>query len=315
MRPLDLESLEDRLLLNGAPAFAPAPPPQTAAARMPPDPAPHGPGPAVVHDHPPPPTDHARVRPLADHAGSLPPQNQPPPESLTSTRPTGVRGGSNPAPTAGVTLLVIVRANTVVLSTSSAPSTGPDDPEGNRPPATPQTSAAVGEALPPSRTPPVQVAASAPVFGWVVTSASAQPAIAPAVFTAANHWSSAEFGLAVRSPSYGFDPPVLFPRFPGDLPTTPPTHPWDWLLPARQATEQFVHPLPLDLPALEAGVRRFLEGLTNPEGPLLDVDGGWNLSPWLIAAALAAASCEIARRQFRRTDRPAGPGLQPYPDA
>jgi hypothetical protein len=73
---------------------------------------------------------------------------------------------------------------------------------------------------------------------------------------------------------------------------------------------------PLDLSALEAGMRAFLKQLERLGVPPAGSESG--LSLWLIAGAAAVTACEMARRQLRRTagvraaeDRPSGFPLDP----
>jgi hypothetical protein len=62
---------------------------------------------------------------------------------------------------------------------------------------------------------------------------------------------------------------------------------------------------PLDLSALEHGMREFLQQLEQLSAPA--TGSGRGLSLWLLAGAAAVTACEIARRQLRRSaDVPAG---------
>jgi hypothetical protein len=56
---------------------------------------------------------------------------------------------------------------------------------------------------------------------------------------------------------------------------------------------------PLDLGALELGLRRFLGQLGQPGPPWVPPRNGAGLCLWIVAAAAAAVACEIARRQLR----------------
>ncbi len=69
----------------------------------------------------------------------------------------------------------------------------------------------------------------------------------------------------------------------------------------------------LDLPALEAGVKEFLQGLDGATTCVAAPEGGWGLSPWLIAASVAGVACEIARRQLKHAGRGPDDGLDPGP--
>ena len=70
---------------------------------------------------------------------------------------------------------------------------------------------------------------------------------------------------------------------------------------------------PLDLSALDHGLRQFLEQLDWVGQKLTRRRDGTGLDPWFVAAAAAAAACEIARRQFRRHADVAAEEANPIP--
>jgi hypothetical protein len=58
---------------------------------------------------------------------------------------------------------------------------------------------------------------------------------------------------------------------------------------------------PLDVAALERGMQRFLDQVGQWCRPLVGNGDGAGLYFWVVAGAAAAAACEIARRQLKRT--------------
>ena len=86
---------------------------------------------------------------------------------------------------------------------------------------------------------------------------------------------------------------------PGAMPSDP--APEEIALPNPRGAGLAGGRLPADLAGLEAGVRRFLEGIVDGQpGAVGEV--GCGLAPWLLAAAAAAAASEFARRRWRRAD-------------
>jgi len=58
---------------------------------------------------------------------------------------------------------------------------------------------------------------------------------------------------------------------------------------------------PVDLSAVELGIRQFLEQLEQLSPDLAKPQGGTGLCLWLAAWAAALAACVIAHRQLRRS--------------
>jgi hypothetical protein len=74
--------------------------------------------------------------------------------------------------------------------------------------------------------------------------------------------------------------------------------------PIPQAPGLLASPRPRNLPALDAALRQFLDGLERMRQGLAGEPEGSGLWLWLVAGTAAATACEIARRQMRRPPDP-----------